>query len=167
MNATRRAIEQLESWPDITSAPASCGTGAALWAGSREIVHFHSEHDADLHLTSPAIARLHAELDQSTAVRLHPGSEWATLHLDCSGDADLLITLVSVALKAHVGAGAAGPPSPSAPCNLARVEIMSDGRLAPGEGAEPESAQDPGDESGRSHARRFTRTRGRTHHRAA
>jgi hypothetical protein len=158
MNAARRAMEQLESWPGLTSAPASCGTGVALWAGSHEIVHFHSDHDADLHLTSQVIARLHDELERSTAVRLHSASEWATIHLDCSGDADLLTTLASVALKAH--ATPWHSPGSAAPCNLARVEIMP--------AAQDPATGDLGDIPGRAHARRFTRGRsGRPHHRTA
>jgi hypothetical protein len=126
MNAMRRAIEQLDSWPDLSSAPASCGTGTAVRCGSREIVHFHSDHDADLHLTGLAIARLRFELEQSTAVRLHPGSEWATVHLDCVGDAELLVSLVSVALKAHAADRLPGSQPADVLCNLARVEIMHD-----------------------------------------
>ncbi|MFF3846448.1 luciferase family protein [Streptomyces sp. NPDC002328] len=36
-----------------------------------------------------------------SAVRLVPGSQWVTLHLDGTADIDLLMTLVSLALQAH------------------------------------------------------------------
>jgi hypothetical protein len=39
-----------------------------------------------------------------------------TVRLECESDIDLLLTLVSVALKAHQGS-AAGDPAPSARCN--------------------------------------------------
>ena len=161
MNAALRAIEQLESWSDLDSAPASCGTGTAVRSGSRDIVHFHSDHDADLHLTGAAIIRLRTELEHSTAVRLHPGSEWVTVHLDCTGDADLLVSLVSVALKAHAPTLPPTAPPADALCNLARVDIM------------PEESQQPGgpDRTATLHdllpwrgsrTRHFTRGRGRT-----
>jgi hypothetical protein len=119
MNAAQRAREQLQTWPYLAAAPASCGTGEALLAQGAEIVHFHSARDADLHLTGPAIHRLHEELDRSTAVLLHDDSPWVTVHLECDSDADLLVSLVSVALRAHT------PPSSegAAPCNLTRVEL--------------------------------------------
>ncbi|MCW2901501.1 MAG: hypothetical protein JWO67_3766 [Streptosporangiaceae bacterium] len=120
MKAARRAMEQLGTWPDLTSAPPACGIGQALWAAESEIVHFHSEHDADLHLTRTAIQRLHPELSHSSAVRLLPGSAWVTLHLDCDGDVTLLVSLVSVALRAHTTAR----PRPAAlPCNVHHVMI--------------------------------------------
>jgi hypothetical protein len=158
MNAARRAIEQLESWSDLSSAPASCGTGTAVRSGAHDIVHFHSDHDADLHLTGPAIVRLRAELEQSTAVRLHPGSEWVTVHLDCTGDADLLVTLVSVALKAHSPAEPPSAPPADGLCNLARVEIMPE----EGRGAATATLHEL---PGRALARHFTRGRGRAPHR--
>ncbi|MEY9968097.1 hypothetical protein ABIA33_006177 [Streptacidiphilus sp. MAP12-16] len=159
MTAARRAMEQLETWPDLTSAPASCGTGDALRAGANEIVHFHTGRDADLHLTSHAIERLHGELDHSTAVRLHPGSEWATVHLDCDTDADLLITLVSMALQAHETHRPASDRSSPASCNLGRVEIMH-GEQGP---ADEEQQAVPG----WIHVPRFARRRGRAQHRRA
>lgn len=146
MNAARHAIEQLASWPDLSSAPASCGTGTAVRSGTREIVHFHSDHDADLHLTARAAARMGDELEHCTAVRLHPGSEWVTVHLDCVGDAELLVGLVSVALKAHAATPLAAVPPADVRCNLVRIDILPARQFAPG----------------RVTARRFARGRGRT-----
>jgi hypothetical protein len=74
MTYARRALEQLESWPDLSAAPASCGAGRALRSRQSEIGHFHSVHDVDLHLTARAIQRVAADLRESTAVRLVPGS---------------------------------------------------------------------------------------------
>jgi hypothetical protein len=140
MNAAQRAREQLRTFPLLDSAPASCGTGEALLAQEHEIVHFHSARDADLHLTGAALERMREELDRSTAVRLHPESPWVTVHLDCDSDADLLVSLVSVALRAHAGTAA----RPAAACNLGRVEIES---------AEGLVAAAPG----RAHTARFPR----------
>ncbi|MGW2817017.1 luciferase domain-containing protein [Streptomyces sp. NPDC001415] len=76
------------------------------------MVHFHSGFAADLHLTHMAIERLRPELRHSTAIRLKPGSAWVTILLDCDSDVDLLLTLVSVALKAHTGSPPNLLPSP-------------------------------------------------------
>ncbi|AZQ32731.1 hypothetical protein EJ357_04140 [Streptomyces cyaneochromogenes] len=124
MTLAQRAMKQLEVWPDLTSGPASCGAGRALRTVHSEIVHFHSERDVDLHLTVSAIQRFHDDLRESTAIRLLPGSNWVTVHLDCDTDVDLLMSLVSAALKAHQHR-----PSPaSAPagdeCNFRRVTVL-------------------------------------------
>ncbi|MBC3841454.1 hypothetical protein GXW82_17600 [Streptacidiphilus sp. 4-A2] len=128
MKPACRAWEQLESWVDLTSVPASCGQGRALVTPVSEIAHLHNDHDADLHLTDRAIERMRSELEQSTAVRLHPGTGWVTLHLDCDQDAELMISLVSVALQAHAGQR----PAPRAnPCNRGHISIMEPGPTPP------------------------------------
>lgn len=123
MTLAQRALRQLEAWPDLTAGPASCGTGRALRTAHSEIAHFHSDHDVDLHLTSRALRRFAADLAESTAIRLLPGSRWVTVHLDCDTDVDLLQTLVSVALKAHQG-GPAPEDLPPGGCNLHRVTVL-------------------------------------------
>ncbi|MFJ2905789.1 luciferase family protein [Streptomyces sp. NPDC091279] len=125
MTPAQRALQQLETWPDLSPCPAGCGTGRALRSTRDEIVHFHSDRDVDLHLTDPAIARLHHDIAESTAIRMVPGSRWVTVHLDCDTDVDLLLSLVSVALKAHQ----AGPVLPVEPvaaalCNFHRVTVL-------------------------------------------
>ncbi|MFC3572503.1 luciferase family protein [Streptomyces yaanensis] len=129
MTLAQRALEQLKAWPDLTAGPASCGTGQALRSSHsdisthNDIVHFHSDYEADLHLTSRAIQRFSGDLAESTAIRMVPGSLWVTVHLDCDADVDLLLSLVSVALKAHQ-ASPPGSPSPTA-CNFRRVTVLS------------------------------------------
>ncbi|MEU6525187.1 luciferase family protein [Streptomyces sp. NPDC046924] len=124
MKPAQRAMELLRTWPDLTACKAACGTGQALRSAREEIVHFHSERDVDLHLTRRAIQRFHYDLNASTAIQLTPGSSWVTVHLDCATDVDLLLSLVSVALKAHQA-----PPPPSCPpatagCNFHRVTVL-------------------------------------------
>ena len=117
-------MERLEVWADLSAAPASCGTGRALRSADGEIVHFHSGRDVDLHLTAPAIRRFHDDLRESTAIHLVPGSRWVTVHLDCDTDVDLLMSLVSVALKAHQAG--LSPVDVAAPmeCNFHRVTVV-------------------------------------------
>ncbi|MFF3847219.1 luciferase family protein [Streptomyces sp. NPDC002328] len=127
MTLAQRALERLEVWPDLSRGRASCGAGRALRSVHSEILHFHSDHDVDLHLTVPAIQRIHRDLRASTAVRVVPGSRWVTVHLDCDTDVDLLMSLVSVALKAHLTAPPdTGPSTASATahCNLHRVTLV-------------------------------------------
>ncbi|MGI5456398.1 luciferase family protein [Streptomyces sp. CA-249302] len=126
MTPAQKAMKALEAWPDLTPCPTSCGTGRALRHARNEIVHFHSDRDVDLHLTTQAIQRLHYDFAESTAIRMVPGSRWVTVHLDCDTDVDLLLSLVSVALKAH--AAHPGRPSPSdvstGLCNFHRVTVL-------------------------------------------
>jgi len=121
MKAACRAWEQLESWADLTTAPASCGQGRALVANGGEIAHLHNDHDADLHLTDEAIERMRTELEHSTAVRLHSGTGWITLRLDCDQDAELMVSLVSIALQAQ---SRNRPQAPARPCNRGHISIV-------------------------------------------
>ena len=122
-------MDRLAEWPDLTPCEAGCGTGRALRSARDEIVHFHSGRDVDLHLTARAIRRLHHDFAESSAIRLVPGSRWVTVHLDCDADVDLLLGLVSVALKAHDRQGGTpgtdGPPE--AVCNFRRVTVLQRG----------------------------------------
>jgi hypothetical protein len=121
MTLAQRALERLQDWPDLTAGPASCGIGQALRSVRDEIVHFHSDRDVDLHLTQRAIQRFHYDLGGSSAIHLVPGSRWVTVHLDCETDVDLLLSLVSIALKAHQTRPTAEPP---AGCNFHRVTVL-------------------------------------------
>jgi hypothetical protein len=114
-------MNQLAEWPDLSPCEAGCGTGRALRSARDEIVHFHSDRDVDLHLTARAIRRLHYDFAESTAIRLVPGSRWVTVHLDCDADVDLLLSLVSVALKAHTAPQE--QPTPAI-CNFRRVTVL-------------------------------------------
>ncbi|KAF2781548.1 luciferase family protein [Streptomyces coelicoflavus] len=137
MTLAQRAFERLHAWPDLSAGPASCRTGRALCSVRDEIVHFHSDRDVDLHLTHRAIQRFQYDLGGSTAIRLVPGSRWVTVHLDCDADVDLLLSLTSIALKAHqsrppadLTAGLSGPSGPAG-CNYHRVTVLP--RSAAGE----------------------------------
>ncbi|MFE6486528.1 luciferase family protein [Streptomyces sp. NPDC057757] len=117
MTMALRALTRLASWPDLAEASPSCGTGRALRSEQGEIVHFHTEHDVDLHLTGPAIRRFEDYLKDESAVHMVSGSRWVTMRLEVDSDVDLLLTLVSAALHAHQASqpAAADPPPPG--CN--------------------------------------------------
>ncbi|WP_328559160.1 luciferase family protein [Streptomyces coelicoflavus] len=139
MTLAQRAFERLLAWPDLSAGPASCRTGRALRSVRDEIIHFHSDRDVDLHLTHRAIQRFQYDLGGSTAIRLVPGSRWVTVHLDCDADVDLLLSLTSIALKAHqsrspadLAPGPTGTSGHSVPgCNFHRVTVLP--RSAAGE----------------------------------
>ncbi|MFD6417489.1 luciferase family protein [Streptomyces sp. NPDC060194] len=101
MNGARHAREHLLSWPDLTGGQASCGSASSLRSGDLEIVHFHGEEQADVHLPPHLIAKLRPALARSSAVRLHPHSGWVTVRLEVGSDIELLATLVSAALRTH------------------------------------------------------------------
>jgi hypothetical protein len=128
MTLAQRAFDRLYAWPDLSPGRASCGTGRALRSVRDEIVHFHSDRDVDLHLTHRAIQRLQYDLGGSSAVHLVPGSRWVTVHLDCDADVDLLMSLVSIALKAQQSE----PVAKTSPgCNFRRVTVLP--RMTAGE----------------------------------
>ncbi|MFF8935406.1 luciferase family protein [Streptomyces paradoxus] len=132
MTLAQRAMERLQAWPDLMVGPASCGTGKALRSVRDEIVHFHSSRDVDLHLTRRAIQRIHADLAGSSAIHLLPGLGWATIHLDCEADVDLLLSLVSIALKAHQAPPADDDGQGPAGCNFRRVTVLPRDAVAGG-----------------------------------
>ncbi|GGJ07354.1 luciferase domain-containing protein [Streptomyces brasiliensis] len=101
MTLASRALAQLATWPDLRQAVPSCGLGQGLSSLQGEIVHFHSDRDVDLHLTTRAIRRFADDLRSAGAIRIVPGSQWVTIRLDAASDVDLLMTLVSVALQAQ------------------------------------------------------------------
>jgi hypothetical protein len=119
MTLAARALAHLVTWPDLTEAVPSCGTGQALCSARGESAPFHSGRDVDLHLTAPAVRRLAGDLRRFAAVRVVPGSPWVTLRLDASADVDLLVSLMSVALQAHQGPQDDGRPA-SRGCNDGR-----------------------------------------------
>ncbi|MFF8012173.1 luciferase family protein [Streptomyces sp. NPDC007929] len=132
MTLAQRALERLQAWPDLMAGPASCGNGRALRSVRDEIVHFHSARDVDLHLTHRAIQRFQDGFAATSAIHLLPGSCWVTVHLDCEADVDLLLSLVSIALKAHQSPpDDEDQPRPSG-CNHHRVTVLPRDAVAGG-----------------------------------
>ncbi|MEV6400942.1 luciferase family protein [Streptomyces sp. NPDC051907] len=124
MTTALRALTQLASWPDLTEAQPGCGAGRGLRSARAEIAHFHSGRRVDLHLTARMIHHFESDLRRSTAIRLVPGSHWVTIRLECDTDVDLLMTLVSLALRAHQGRPDFGDTS-HAPCNDHDVTVLA------------------------------------------
>ena|SRR5690349_8832488 len=117
---TDRVIAEVTTWPAVSASRATCGRGIALSVNSHQIVHLHDPTPAQVRLTRPVIQRMAEALRDSGRVEMEPGADWVSLHLHSDGDVALLVSLVSVAIKAH----AAQPPGVSrrepAPCAGAR-----------------------------------------------
>lgn len=128
MTLAERAMEHLGTWPDLTAGPAGCGTGKALRTARAEIVHVHSDRDVDLHLTLRTVQRFQYDLQGCSALHLVPGSPWVTVHLDCDADVALLLSLVSIALKAHQTRPVPQGPAPGR-CNFHRVAVIGRGTV--------------------------------------
>ncbi|MBO3750707.1 DUF5519 family protein [Streptosporangiaceae bacterium NEAU-GS5] len=112
----RRALTRLAEWPAIQIVAAGCGSGVGvgLAADPRQILHLHSDREAELCLTRTAIDRLHDALAETGAVGEAADGDWATVLLDNDRDIDLLLSLLSVALKAHAADG----DRPLPPCSI-------------------------------------------------
>ncbi|MEV2192335.1 luciferase family protein [Streptomyces phaeochromogenes] len=121
MTAAHRAMALLETWPNLVSGPPRCAVGHAFATAGHEIVHFHSDDSADLYLTRTAVERLLPQFAHASAIRVRPGASWITVLLDCDADVQLLLGLVSVALKEH---GAVTPRRPSPPCDWERPPVV-------------------------------------------
>jgi hypothetical protein len=92
-----------------------------------QILHFHDEAYADLRLTRPVIDRMREALAHSRRIFMVPGDDWIGIRLETPSDVALLVTLVSVAIKASLGlpspvAAAAGPS-----CGAARPRVGAPG----------------------------------------
>jgi hypothetical protein len=115
-----RVIALLSAWPAVRADRADCGVGIGLGTQAGQILHFHDESYADLRLTRPVIGRMHEVLAESGRVLMVPDDDWIGMPLETSSDAALLVTLVSLAIKANTGAS---PVAPSCGMNRVRAAV--------------------------------------------
>jgi hypothetical protein len=90
---------------------------------SRQIVHLHRPDEAELCLTLPVIQRLGEVLAESEQVRLAEGSDWIRLRLGGDNDVRLLVTLVSLAIKANARSGHQPSYRRYPPCQQSRQPL--------------------------------------------
>jgi hypothetical protein len=102
----------------MVDAGCGSGVGVGLAPDARQILHVHSDRQAELCLTRTAIDRLRPALAESGTVGgtvdQASDGDWASFQLDTEHDVELLLTLLSVALKAH--SSDTGRPLP--PCSV-------------------------------------------------
>ncbi|MFC4048596.1 three-helix bundle dimerization domain-containing protein [Actinomadura syzygii] len=110
-------VGQLNGWPALRLCQADCGFGQAFACDGDQIVHLHGCDQAELYLTWPLVQRLRGPLGERASVRIRPGSGWVEMFLGGHGDVALLVSLVSVAIKAHSAAVDTAPPQ-LGPCPL-------------------------------------------------
>jgi hypothetical protein len=94
-----QAVRHLQSWPSLTLIPTAAG--AVFTSNGHEIVRLTGRSTARLHLTGPVIERLENALNACT--HLDPDSErgWVAISVETPLDLELLLALVSVAIKAN------------------------------------------------------------------
>ncbi|GLW04882.1 hypothetical protein Misp01_00120 [Microtetraspora sp. NBRC 13810] len=90
---------RLMTWPDLVLRRNR--RGLVFRARGREIVRMPGDHTAEVLLTAPVIARWAAVL--TACGQVTPGSRpgWVTVHVEGPADAELVLSLVSVALKVN------------------------------------------------------------------
>ncbi|QXJ22185.1 DUF5519 family protein [Actinomadura graeca] len=98
-----RALRQLSGWPALTVCRAADGTASGLALRTHQIVHLHSEDEAEVLLTPPVVRRMAEALDDCNQVIIEPGG-WVRVRLDSASDVTLFVSLVSVAIKANTTA---------------------------------------------------------------
>lgn len=97
-----RAKTEFGTWPVLAMAEAS--DAVVFNVGDIEILRLIGRDTAHLHLTRPVLERLHEALAVSAHVHLATQEQdgWITLRLDTRADFDLLVALVSLAIKANI-----------------------------------------------------------------
>lgn len=98
---TGRAVERLRRWPSLRLGPVDGGIEAGIASGGRAILYLGQGDQARLHLTWPVTMRLRDALAGCDQVTIDPDEDWIGVRLDTDGDVDFLLSLVSVAIKAH------------------------------------------------------------------
>jgi hypothetical protein len=90
---------QLICWPALALKRTRRGLG--FRASGREIVRMRGDHTAELLLTTPMIDRWARVL--TDCHRVTPGTDagWVTMTIDSRADAELFLSLVSVAIKVN------------------------------------------------------------------
>ena len=117
ISLTDTVVGQLTGWPALRLCRADCGFGQAFACGGDQILHLHGGDQAELYLTWPVVHRLRRPLGERASVRIRPGNGWVEMWLGGHGDAALLVSLVSLAIKANLAAPDAAQPR-VAPCPM-------------------------------------------------
>ncbi|MER5625296.1 luciferase family protein [Streptosporangium sp. NPDC002544] len=92
---------QLIGWPDLALKRTRRGLG--FRSGGREIVRMSGDHTAELLLTTDVIDRWARVLTDCR--RVTPGADagWVAMTIEGRADAELFLSLVSVAIKVNQG----------------------------------------------------------------
>lgn len=90
---------QLTRWPDL--AVRRTRRAIRFRSRGREIIRMPGDHTAELLLTAPVIDRWARILAASHRVTPGHGTGWIRVEIEDRADAEMFLSLVSVALKAN------------------------------------------------------------------
>ena len=122
-SAAERVAAQLTTWPGLQAGRSSCGAGRSFSFRGGQILHLHTGDEADLRLTRDFVDRLDRVLTESGQVVIRPDDDWVTVRLDSDTAGALLISLMSLAIRAME------EPKRTQPCTWERNRPR--GRLRP------------------------------------
>jgi hypothetical protein len=121
------ALAQLSAWPSVVARQADCGLGIGVGTRAGQVLHFHNEDHVALCLTRPVIDRFRDVLSPA-GIDVIPDADWIGIHLETPTDITLLVTLVSVAIKANLPDPPHAPFHRMTPCGSSTVR---DARRSP------------------------------------
>jgi hypothetical protein len=108
-SAAERVAAQLTTWPGLEAGRPSCGAGRSFSFQGGQILHLHTGEEADLRLSRVFAQRLDKVLVESGQVVIRPDDDWVTVLLDTDTDGAMLISLMSLAIRAAAEAKVAQP----------------------------------------------------------
>jgi hypothetical protein len=113
-HASRRSTEgvanvaaQLIGWPDLALKRTRRGLG--FRSGGREIIRMSGDHTAEVLLTTDVIDRWARVLTDCHQVTPGADAGWVTMSIEGRADAELFLSLVSVAIKVNQGSRQSAP----------------------------------------------------------
>jgi hypothetical protein len=99
-SAAERVAAQLTAWPGLEAGRPSCGTGRSYSFRGGQILHLHTGGEADLRLSRGVVERFDKVLAESGQVVVRPDDDWVTVLLETDTAGALLISLLSLAIRA-------------------------------------------------------------------
>ncbi|MCW2944479.1 MAG: hypothetical protein JWR24_1196 [Actinoallomurus sp.] len=114
-STAERVAAQLTTWPGLEASRPSCGAGRGFSFRGGQILHLHTGGEADLHLTWACVGRIDKVLAESGQVVTRPGDDWVTVYLESDTAGSLLISLLSLAIRA------VDAPQETQPCTWERT----------------------------------------------
>ncbi|MEU6715563.1 luciferase family protein [Nonomuraea sp. NPDC046802] len=95
-----RAVAELRSWPVLAASDTRRGLTFAV--RGTEILRLSGPDQVQVRLTAPAIDRLGQYLRECVQVHQCADGAWVAVQVEAEPDLELLFSLTSVAIKAHV-----------------------------------------------------------------
>lgn len=96
-----RAVEHLRTWPALELRQGRDGITVHILGSATHLARLRYGDEAELRLTWPVIQRLSDALADDGRVRADTGSDWARIRLLSDSDVRLLLTLMSLAIRAQ------------------------------------------------------------------